>query len=253
MDQPSEPGRELSRPLLVGAVVAIGFALAIVGLLLVVDPSLSEPSVATEVYKAVIQLALIGIVGGILTLAFEEVQHRRERRERAVELERERRRQDFDIKMALFREIVEAYNEVKSARRAVNGAKGDGSLSDVDPVLIAQQLARLNHAQLSFESIMRVMRVRKAAFEEQAYMQLERDVRQMEAYVGKVIKSATGLEHDKFKAFEAFLGSRDEAGGLSAGWQPYELKEERTEGHGPSAIVWDVERVIGQALQETRL
>ena len=264
MQQPATtPSRNSGRLLSVAAgAVLVAAAVIVIGLF-VIQPDLTGQSVRTEVVKALIQLAVVGVAGALLTIVFEIAQRDRDRLERKAEKERERRRQDFDYKMELFRDIASAYNTVKSVRRTLNSAGDRESAAEHDPALAtpdaakvavdpdvrSRQIERLNKAQLSFEQIMRVMRVRSAAFNGQTYDRLEADLRQMEGYVNRVIEGATDEKHRE--DFDAFLGDTKAPGGLTTGWETIEPKKAKEDGHGPSAVMWDVQELIARSFRES--
>jgi hypothetical protein len=100
-----------------------------------------------EVAKAGVQMVAVGLIGTAVAAAW-----------RYLEQERDRKRQVHEQQLAVFREVVWSYNEVKAIRRTLRslGLRSfTGALSDVQVSGFREQMQRLNVVQLSFEALAR--------------------------------------------------------------------------------------------------
>jgi hypothetical protein len=97
-----------------------------------------------DVFKLTYEFLLIGVIGGALSLFYQNVQHQREVREAERGLQRK-----------LLREVIQAYNDAKKVRRLLR-AKARDERAMKDTVIRAQpydeQMQVLLDIQLDFEA-----------------------------------------------------------------------------------------------------
>lgn len=101
----------------------------------------------SEVARAGVQVVAVGLIGTAVAAAW-----------RYFELDRDRQRQVHEQQLAVFRQVVESYNEVKAIRRTLRslGLRSfTGALNELQVSGFREQMLRLNVVQLSFEALKR--------------------------------------------------------------------------------------------------
>ena len=242
------------RPLIWLAACLILAAAAVTGALLVANPAMEQTTIGTEVLKALVQLSVVATVAAALAAGLNSVEDSRARREREEHDRQLDRRLDVELLMSWHRQVTDAYNRVKAVRRTLGDA--DVNPPDLDPTqrtLLKEQAAILNEAQLSLESLMRVMRIRRRAYVAadgtSRYLDLEDCLVQMEGYVRTILRDTGAPAKDGPLA--RFLGSTNVAGGLRKGGDRVVKSDvdERGFDQGPSAQLRRVETLIAGVIQ----
>ena len=152
-DEEHERDRKISRWLLAGG-AALGVALLVVGIAV----SEQKADVGLEVAKVGLQVLAVGIVGGALAFAWRVEEKRRDERKKRIEQAREERLAIHDRQLAMFLQVVSAYNGVKALRRSLKslGLKsGEAPLTAWQADGFHEQMGRLNELQLVFEAMVR--------------------------------------------------------------------------------------------------
>jgi hypothetical protein len=218
--------------LLFGGALVIALALIIVG---VVFADHKRPDLAFEAAKAGIQLGVITIVGAAITQGLKGFNDSRERRLKRLDIDREERQRMNEYRLGVFRDTVDAYNEVKRVRRLLRAAGLGGDAATVS----AEQLATyesgmeaLNKAELALEKIGREVGAQQAAFAH-AWTQIE-GLKTSQDYLRQVLAvwERGGLRRrgeneggsGDADAFNAFLAKRSETFGQTF-WPSFDAFE----------------------------
>ncbi len=119
-------------------------------------PTRSE-DIAVEVAKSGAQLALLAVLGALVTGVF-----------RYLDAEREDDRRRIEYRLGVLREVVASYNRIKAARRILRaygfGRNESGDATSAQLREFVAQLRSLNDAQLSLEAIKRQVEADAGAF-----------------------------------------------------------------------------------------
>jgi hypothetical protein len=244
-------------------VVALAGAVLIIAVLIALRETAMEPAtIGTELTAAFMQLAVVAVGGAVIAAIVKIAELDRETRERKAERDRDQQRKDFESLLSMFRDISNTYNRIKSVNRSLTAAnlKLDPPNLDRDQsALVKQQMDVLNEAQLSLETMMRVVRVRHGAFKmsdgRPVYAQLTYCLRQMEGYVNDVVKD-TRRKPSSMLLLAKFLGPVNGEGGIREGGRVHAAKDSETEwkeagsepGNGPTAHLRHIEHIIAEAI-----
>jgi hypothetical protein len=215
--------------------------------------------IESELPKAYIQVVVVALGGSLIAAVVRAAETDRERRATQAQEKVEEARRDFEYLMSVLGEVTDAYNRIKSARRDLIDEKiTPANLTASQLALLKRKMDALSDAQLSLESMMRIMRVRKHAFLTGPLWQVTYCLRQMEGYVNEVRGDALNTQNRTKLA--AFLGNPDVPGGLREGRHaPYAEKVAAGEqpsadwreasplpGKGPSAHLRHIEEFIAK-------
>jgi hypothetical protein len=142
-----EHKRRLSaRGWLVAALIVAG-TLSVGGIVIGTLLTHRDGDLWSEVARAGVQVVAVGLIGSAVAAAW-----------RYFELDRDRLRQVHEQQLAVFRQVVESYNEVKAIRRTLRslGLRSfTGTLNELQASGFREQMLRLNVVQLSFEALKR--------------------------------------------------------------------------------------------------
>ncbi len=136
-------------------IVAVGCAAAV---WIWVDPK--EGELWTKVFEALVTLSLVVVVGFFFSLALSSRENALEERIRLGAEERDEWRRGREFLLRFHREVIEAYNEVKHARRTLQMGGWDQKWSGVPLSMEDAQryhtcMEAINVAQLTFERLKR--------------------------------------------------------------------------------------------------
>lgn len=157
-----------------------------------------------------------------------EAKSARERTERADEARRDEARLKAEYQARLFREVVTAYNGIKSVRRTLRAEgfrkpeesgehampNGDDRLSADDVAAYNTRMRSLIESQLSVERVAREVRAQPTWFERS--QELQRDLKILEEYVaeitdewektdGRITEGANPSDVHSLKRLQGFL------------------------------------------------
>lgn len=138
--------RQSARDWLIAVLIVAG-VLSVAGIVLGMLLTDSDDEIWSDVARAGVQVVAVGLIGGAVAAAW-----------RYFEQERDWERQVHEQQLAVFRQVVESYNEVKAIRRTLRslGLRGfTGALNEVQVNGFREQMLRLNAVQLSFEALKR--------------------------------------------------------------------------------------------------
>jgi hypothetical protein len=214
--------------LLFVGVFAVAAALTIVGTLLAGD---KRPDVAVEAAKGGIQLGVIGLLTTVITQSVKRFNDKRdarvkredaarEKREKQADAEREEQRRLNEYRLTVFRDAIDAYNQIKTVRRALRAAGlSRPSSSSLAPWQIDEfnaQMRALNEAELSLEKIGHEVEARSDLFpnvdkESVALTKSQEYIRKVLNAWEKRALCSTDLDTSQKKAFKClqdFLAKR---------------------------------------------
>lgn len=186
-------------------------ALFIVGLAIIAIGAVVhlKTPMGLEVFKAGLQLVVIGFIGGAVAYLLDRLDSMR----------RERNQID-EYRLNVLREVISSYNRIKSGRRIL---RAFGLRSPQGKTLTSEQVAEfvaqmrlLNEAQLSLERIKREVEARPSMFPGKP--EISEALRTVEKYIHDVIKDwethgeaiRAGASGDSFQSLQnllQFLGS----------------------------------------------
>jgi hypothetical protein len=132
-----------------------------------------------EAGKAGIQLSIVTLIGALLAAGL-----------RYLDTLRDERRKLLDARRDILRQIIAAYNDVKSVRRTLRAygfRSSAGTLTEAQVQEFRAQMKILNAAQLALESVGRDLSAADQTFEASAA--IITSVREVEQYVGDVIEN----------------------------------------------------------------
>jgi hypothetical protein len=238
--------------LLFGGALVVAVALIVVGVVLA---DCKRPDLAFEAAKAGIQLGVITIVGAAITQGLKGFNDSRERRLKRLDIDREERRRMNEYRLGVFRDTVDAYNEVKRVRRLLRAAGlGGAAAAPVSTVQLATYesgMEALNKAELALEKIGREVGAQQAAFAH-AWSQIE-GLKTSQDYLRQVLavwergglrcrgENEEGSDEegsDDADAFNAFLAKRSETFGQTF-WPSFDAFEKAIRAdlleHNPAA------------------
>ena len=160
MVKQTKPRRRASPGLIVVMAVVIGLVVIVLVLVVTAAVALSRrrDDLWLEVAKVGLQFVLITVLGSLVgyTLRYSETE--RADRRRTLEREADERRRLDDARLRVFREVVDAYNQVKAVRRVLRSLgvlTVKGPLSAAQAEGIRSQMLALNRAQLTLEAVKR--------------------------------------------------------------------------------------------------
>lgn len=156
------------------AIFVIGVFLAVLG-----GIQDSHSQIWLEIGKSGLQLSVVAVLGGSVGFLWKRID----------QLRRERDQRDAH-QLEILREVIEAYNRIKSARRFLRAlgfrpAQG-GTLTSDQVTGFEAQLASLNAAQLSLERIKREVEAQPSLFPEPAHILCS--LKKVEKYVHEVVE-----------------------------------------------------------------
>jgi hypothetical protein len=216
--------------LIFAGVFAVAAALTIIGTLLAGD---KRSDVAFEAAKSGIQLGVVGLLTTAVAQAVKRFNDERDARAKREAEERERRNLRADAqreeqarlneyRLTVFRDAVNAYNQIKTVRRALRAAglspPSSGSLESWQRVEFDTQMRALNDAELALEKIGHEVAARRDLFpnvdkEEDALTKSQEYIRKVLNAWEKRALSGTDLDHSQEKALNRlhdFLAKRKE-------------------------------------------
>lgn len=200
------------------------FVALLSGVLVVVGALFAEKrsQVALEAAKAGLQLGVITLTGAAVSEALRRLAESRELQAREAERLRERRQALYEYRLAVYRDAVDAYNQVKTVRRALRAAGLARSLAGEAPFTAHEKLddlmLTLNGAELTFEKIRREVVAQPAAFPTTAGS-IEATAKLIEDPLREVLKTWEQHGHrlagdtdvstvEELEALRTFLGPR---------------------------------------------
>jgi hypothetical protein len=234
--------------LLFGGALVVAVGLTVVG---VVFAGHKRADLAFEAAKVGIQLGVITIAGAAITQGLKGFNDTRERRLKRLDIDREERQRMNEYRLGVFRDTVDAYNEVKRVRRLLRAA---GLGGDAAATVSAEQLTAyesgmeaLNKAELALEKIGREVGAQQAAFAH-AWSEIE-GLKTSQDYLRQVLavwehgglrrhgeKEACSGDGD---AFDSFLAKRSETFGQTF-WPSFDAFEKAIRAdlleHNPAAV-----------------
>lgn len=176
--------------------------------------------VGLELAKAGLQLGLVTLLGLVVTQALRRFNDEREDRAKQADVDREERRRLNEYRLTVFRDAVEAYNRVKTVRRALRAAglskAANGCLQPQEIDEFHAQMQALNAAELSLEKIEREVEAQSTAFAN-AWREIGH-LKDIETYLRGVLNAwetralftttPDERQRDSLKNLEAFLARR---------------------------------------------
>lgn len=142
---------------LVAALVFAG-ALSIGGIVIGMFKTDLDDEFWLEVARAGVQVLAVVVIGGAVAAAWRYLEQERSDQQKRLADERERQRQLHEQQLAVFRQIVESYNEVKAIRRTLRSIglrEATGTMSETQVGGFRELMMRLNLVQLAFEALKR--------------------------------------------------------------------------------------------------
>ena len=139
-------------PMVVGLALALG--LVMFGAIMVQRPP--HDQIWIEIAKAGLQLGIVSIIGGGITLILKRFERRQEERRTLNE-----------YRLKVLHDVTTSYNQIKAVRRTLRafGFKTPRSLLTLDQVIeFRGQMKSLDEAQLALERLKREVRVRSDSF-----------------------------------------------------------------------------------------
>ncbi len=143
-----------------------------------------------EIVKSLLQLVVVVIVGGVVTLSFRLLEARRQDERRIEEERRERYQLSSETRMDYLKRVGGAYRTAKAVRRRLQSAQISVKFTDVGFLSRGQigiykaEMRKLNDAQLQLEEL-------KIEAEYHPVFQMAKDLprmlRSMESYLRKVL------------------------------------------------------------------
>jgi hypothetical protein len=160
------------------AIAVFLFAVAVAVGLITVGSIWASGDVPLEAAKAGLQLLAVAIFGGAVAAAFrwlEAYRDEQRRTEAASRVEqrrceaasREEERRLDDYRAARVAELWDAYNRIKTVRRALRAAgfaAPSGKLTDEQIAVFRTRMVELNDAQLSLEKLVKLINGQKDVF-----------------------------------------------------------------------------------------
>jgi hypothetical protein len=111
-----------------------------------------------EIARAGVQVLAVVVIGGAVAAAWRYLEQERSDQQKRLADEREQQRQLHEQQLAVFRQIVESYNEVKAIRRTLRSIglrEATGTMSETQVRGFRELMLRLNVVQLAFEALKR--------------------------------------------------------------------------------------------------
>jgi len=142
LDRLIRGARSVPRPAIA---LAFAGALGVVGILIGKGLTERDDEFWLEVAKGGVQVLAVAVIGGAVAAAW-----------RYLDEDRERRRQLHEQQLAVFRQIVGSYNEVKEIRRTLRSLglrASTGELNETQVNGFRELMLRLNVVQLAFEAL----------------------------------------------------------------------------------------------------
>lgn len=180
-----------------------------IALLIVDDSSTEAYKTRLEIIKPIMQLIIVGIIGGIFINSYNNF------RERKIAIN--------EFRTTILRSITRSYSETKKARRHSRAkceyiSKQDSIIIEGIPYIIYdQQLTNINEIQLELEGLVRELEIIKNVFTKAD--QLINHIRYMEKYLCiiikeyqtelKKLKGESCIPLSKLPSFNAFIEKND--------------------------------------------
>jgi hypothetical protein len=145
------------RAVLVAALVLAG-ALSIAGTVIGMLKTDLDDEFWLEIARAGVQVLAVVVIGGAVAAAWRYLEQERSDQQKRLADDREQQRQLHEQQLAVFRQIVESYNEVKAIRRTLRSIglrAATGTMSETQVRGFRELMLRLNVVQLAFEALKR--------------------------------------------------------------------------------------------------
>ncbi|NES24666.1 MAG: hypothetical protein F6K41_38595 [Symploca sp. SIO3E6] len=133
--------------------------ITLVGIVVVVITyNVPNQDVGLETFKALLQLVVVGVIGGLIASIVKEIEEERQNYDKQKELERQEREAIREFKKLILEQIVDAYSQTKRIRRLLR-AKGltltnvPEEENFVRQKVYSEEMERLSIIQLNFETI----------------------------------------------------------------------------------------------------
>lgn len=188
-------------------VVAVGVVLLVVSVAL----SDSPKDLWLELGRAGVQLLVIGVLGGLLTVGWQGVERRRAsaREDQAKRLQDDHER--HDRMLAAFLHVLSAYNGVKAVRRTLRSLgfedTSDGAIDAWQAEGFHREMQRLSDFQLEFEAI--AIELGESRIFADDTDQISEQLRRIEQHLNRVIGF---WEHEGSRIRSGFPRNRVAAG-----------------------------------------
>ena len=126
--------------------------------IVVIRYNVPNQDVGLETFKALLQLVVVGVIGGLITSIVREIEEERQRYDKQKELERQKREAIREFKKLILNQLVDAYSRTKQVRRLLR-ARGL-TLTNVPEQgnflrqnVYSEKMENLSSIQLNFETI----------------------------------------------------------------------------------------------------
>lgn len=193
---------------------AVLFGVFLIGVTLALIGAVKSPVLWSDLARAGLQIAIITVLGAIVTAALKYVDERRAQAEQ---------------RMQVFRDVIAAYNRIKAVRRnfrALGVLAPADRLNAMQAKGLREQMMALNDSQLALEAVKREL-AESRLFKDPAEMIAQ--LRKVEEYLGETVhrrweKSGGGIwEGADAKALED-LNLAEFAGHLTEGHGAFQEK-----------------------------
>jgi hypothetical protein len=148
-------------------------------------------SLKFEAAKSLLQIALVSVVGAVISLVTGDYQRAKQSAEKEGERETARKEYRDDLLKSLLSRLMNNYTAVKKARRLLRGRgltpRGEPPADHVLAAVYDAQIDVLNEAQLAFEHIRRDVVTSETAFAEANYESLVKALGKLDEYLGELV------------------------------------------------------------------
>jgi hypothetical protein len=210
---------------LVAALVFAG-ALSIGGIVIGMFKTDLDDEFWLEVARAGVQVLAVVVIGGAVAAAWRYLEQERSDQQKRLADERERQRQLHEQQLAVFRQIVESYNEVKAIRRTLRSIglrEATGTMSETQVGGFRELMMRLNLVQLAFEALKRELG--ETDFFKEDTAEIVKRLYYIESHLNKVLqvweKDGSSIEFGSDAGFvsRGLVGLIGPTKGLSEGFE----------------------------------
>ena len=171
------------------AIAVFLFAVVVAVSLIIVGSIWASGDVPLEAAKAGLQLLAVAIFGGAVAAAFRWLEAYRDEQRRSEADSREQQRRLDDYRAARVAELWDAYNRIKTVRRALRAAgfaAPSGKLTDEQIAVFRTRMVELNEAQLGLEKLVKLINGQEDVFGRE-YASITDGISRAEHYVGHII------------------------------------------------------------------
>ena len=154
------------KKLILGSGIVTAFSILVIGFISLSDAN-ARSAISIELVKSLLQVVVIAILGGVVSLLTQEFNKDREKREMLN-----------DFRMTLLSRLVQVFRETKRARRLLRAKKDSIQFYD-------EQMAIINELQLDLETINEEIETVKHAFPGKS---VGNQVDRMATYLNKLVE-----------------------------------------------------------------